>query len=119
MSLPASTWSGASVRYYGEHKQTLLSVVNLRERKMLGAPLQWVRRLVVPPSWAINHCRRREGTYFIESLSKSLSPRKEPGKQNQGQLGSCAGSPRLDLALRYRANCLRRKRFSAARVQRG
>jgi len=38
MSLPASTWSGASVRYYGEHKQTLLSVVNVRERKMLGAP---------------------------------------------------------------------------------
>jgi hypothetical protein len=37
---------------------------------MLGAPLQWVRRLIGPPSWAINHCRRRECTYFIESLRR-------------------------------------------------
>ena len=48
---------------------------------MLGAPLQWVRRLIGPPSWAINHCRRRECTYFIESLRrKQDKPVTFPGK---------------------------------------
>jgi hypothetical protein len=38
--------------YSVEHMQTLVSVVNSRERKMLGALLQWERRLVDPSSWA-------------------------------------------------------------------
>jgi hypothetical protein len=38
--------------YSAEHMQTLVSVVNSRERKMLGALLQWERRLVDPSSWA-------------------------------------------------------------------
>ena len=35
--------------------------------------------------------------------SKSLSPRKESGKQYQGHLGSCPGSPRLDLPLQIQS----------------
>src|SRR5215831_20667790 len=35
--------------------------------------------------------------------SKSLSPRKESGKQYQGQLGSCPGPTRLDMALQIQS----------------
>src|SRR5215467_7160815 len=40
---------------------------------------------------------------FRRDDSQSLPPRKDSGKQYEGQLGSCLGSPRLDVALQVQS----------------
>src|SRR5208283_220136 len=77
--LDVSSESMAAFQVFMYGRFWVFTEVNSGERKMLGAPLQWVRRVRVLSVMGTQHCRRKENTYTIPSFPRNrVSPYRSP-----------------------------------------